>query len=173
MGRIYLVGFMGAGKSTAGKRLAAVLNYQFLDLDEDFEESFKISINSFFKKYDESLFRKLEYQKLLGSLSRQNTVISTGGGTPCFFDSMDVMNKNGVTIYLKMSPEAIASRLKTAKKKRPLVESTSDAELLEFIKNKLEDRKAFYEKAKITIDAINLDVKQLSELIKKEIASSL
>ena len=173
MSRIYLVGFMGAGKSTVGKRLAAVLNYHFLDLDDDFEESYKISISSFFKKYNESLFRKLEYQKLLDSLSRQNTVISTGGGTPCFFDSMDVMYANGTTVYLKMSPEGIASRLKTAKKKRPLVQSMKDEELLEFIKNKLEERKGFYEKAKITINAINLNVNQLSELIKKEIASSL
>jgi shikimate kinase len=171
MNRIYLVGFMGAGKSTVGKKLSSLLDYQFLDLDDDFEESYKISIHSFFKKYDETLFRKLEYQKLLSSLSRKNTVISTGGGTPCFFDSMDVMNANGITVYLKMSPEAIASRLKIAKKKRPLVESTSDEELLEFIKNKLEARKGFYEKAKITINAINLDVKQLSEQIQKEIAA--
>ena len=161
MSRIYLAGFMGVGKSTVGKRLAAILNYDFLDLDADFEESYKISINSFFKKYDESLFRKLEYQKLLGSLTRQNTVISTGGGTPCFFNSMDVMNTNGIT----MAPERIASRLKTAKKKRPLVQNTSDEELLAFIKNKLEERKDFYEKAQITIDALNLNVNQLAEKI--------
>jgi len=173
MSRIYLVGFMGAGKSTVGKRLAAVLNYQFLDLDDDFEESYKISISSFFKKYDEKLFRKLEYQKLLNTLIKENTVVSTGGGTACFFDSMEVMNAIGMTVYLKMSPEAIASRLKTAKKKRPLVQSMKDEELLEFIKNKLEERKKSYEKATITIEAINLNVKQLSELIKKEIASSL
>jgi len=162
---------MGAGKSTVGKRLAAVLNYHFLDLDDDFEESYKISISSFFKKYDEKLFRKLEYQKLLDSLTKQNTVISTGGGTPCFFDSMDMMNANGLTVYLKMSPEGIASRLKAAKKKRPLVQSMKDEELLEFIKNKLEERKGFYEKASITIDAINLNVKELSEQIQKELAS--
>jgi len=171
MSRIYLVGFMGAGKSTVGKKLAAVLNYQFLDLDDDFEESYKINISSFFKKYDENLFRKLEYQKLLSSLSRQNTVISTGGGTPCFFDSMDIMNANGITVYLKMSPEGIASRLKTAKKKRPLVQSMKDDELLEFIKNKLEERKGFYEKATITINAINLSLRQLSEQIQNELAS--
>jgi shikimate kinase len=81
------------------------------------------------------------------------------------------MNANGITVYLKMSTEGIASRLKTAKKKRPLVQSTSDEELLEFIKNKLEERKRYYEKATITIEAINLDVKQLSEQIQKEIAS--
>lgn len=162
---------MGAGKSTIGKRLATILKYQFLDLDDDFEESYKISISSFFKKYDERLFRKLEYRKLLDSISRRDTVISTGGGTPCFFDSMDVMNENGITVYLKMTPEAIANRLKYAKKKRPLVQNTSDKELLEFIKNKLEERKAFYEKATITIHAINLDVKQLSEQILQELAS--
>jgi shikimate kinase len=171
MSRIYLVGFMGAGKSTVGKRLASLLQYQYLDLDDDFEESFKISIQSFFEKYDESLFRKLEYQKLLSSLSKNDIVISTGGGTPCFFDSMDIMNANGITVYLKMSPEAIASRLKIAKKKRPLVQSSSDDELVEFIQKKLEERKGFYEKAAITINAISLNVKQLSEKIKLELAA--
>lgn len=169
MSRIYLVGFMGSGKSTVGKKLASLLEYQFLDLDVDFEESYKISINSFFKKYDESLFRKLEYQKLLNTFSKQNFVISTGGGTACFYDAMDLMNDNGITIYLKMSPEAIASRLKFAKNKRPLVQNTSDEELLAFIKTKLDERSSFYEKSRLIINAINLDAKQLAEHIQSEL----
>lgn len=165
MSRIYLVGFMGVGKSTTGKKIAALLNYQFLDLDVDFEESFKISIIEFFKKYDEKLFRKIEYEKLISTFESKNMVVSTGGGTACFFDSMEKMNQNGLTIYLKMPAEAIVSRLKKAKIKRPLIQNLSEDELLEYIENKLDERKVFYEKAAIIVDAINLDSKQLADQI--------
>lgn len=171
MSRIFLVGFMGVGKSTVGKKLASLLGYQFLDLDADFEQSYKISIPEFFQKYDEALFRKLEYEKLISSLECENVVISTGGGTACFFDSMDVMNNNGLTIYLEMPVAGIASRLINARKKRPLVLGLSEQELTAFIESKLKERKVFYEKAKVRVDAFNADVQQLAENISKLVSS--
>jgi shikimate kinase len=157
---------MGVGKSTIGKKLARRLGYRFIDLDAVFEKKYKIRIDDFFGKYDEELFRKLEHDTLTKSFSSQNTVIATGGGSPCFFDAMKKINEQGISIYLKMSPAAIASRLSLAKKPRPLVKGKTGDELHAIIEKKLEERKSFYEQAHFTIDAIRVDVKEVAELLK-------
>ncbi len=165
--RIYLIGFMGVGKSTIGKQLARLLGYHFLDIDRVFENKYKINISSFFEKYDETLFRKLEYNILEESYAMERTVISTGGGTPCFFDAMERMNQMGITVYLEMEPDEIFSRLKHAKKKRPLVSALSEQELREAIIKKLEERTPFYSRAKIIYPASNIDIGQLAKRITK------
>ncbi len=156
---------MGVGKSTIGKKLAHKLGYDFLDLDAVFEKKFKITIGDFFSKYDESLFRNLEQGELKNTFLSKNIVVATGGGTACFMDSMDAMNKNGLSIYLEMSPGALANRLSHAKKKRPLLQGLGEAELLVFITDKLNDREAYYKQAQWTINALNIDIKALAERI--------
>ena len=89
MAKIYLVGFMAVGKSTIGKKLAEMLGYTSLDLDDVFEEKYKITIKTFFNKYDEDLFRNLEAELLKTTFEMDDIVISTGGGTACFFNNID------------------------------------------------------------------------------------
>ena len=165
--RIYLIGFMGVGKSTLGKQLAGELGYHFLDLDKVFEQTYKININHFFDKYDETLFRKLEREILESTFGMEKIVISTGGGTPCFFNSMESMNGAGLTVYLEMNAEGIFERLKKAKRKRPLVADLNDTELMRTIAEKLEHRVSFYRQAKIIYPADGIDVIRLAETIRK------
>ena len=156
---------MGVGKSTIGRQLANELGYSFLDLDDAFETKYKVSINDFFQKYGEELFRKLEYEVLISTFNMENVVISTGGGTACHFDAMQQMNDNGVTIYLEMSETALVNRLKNAKRKRPLIINKSESELIDTVNSKLQDRIPFYEKALIKVDAMHIEIKELASRI--------
>lgn len=166
MSRVYLVGFMGAGKTTIGKKLAALLGYDSFDLDDAFEAKYKTNIRTFFQKYDEPLFRKLEKELLASTYNMENVVISTGGGTPAFYNSIGEMNKHGVTVYLKMSVEALADRLKHAKKPRPLLKNLKTNSLPDFIREKLEEREPFYNQARLVVDAENIDIQKLYQSIR-------
>lgn len=157
---------MGVGKSTVGKKLARELGYYFVDLDNLFETKFKIRIDDFFEKYDEDLFRTLEHEVLNETFSMNKVVISTGGGTPCFFETMEKINEHGISVHLEMPPLAIAKRLQHAKKPRPLIKNKTGEELCAIIKQKLEERKAFYEQAHYSINAINLDAREVVKLLK-------
>ena len=131
-----------------------------------FEEKYKISVCDFFQKYDESLYRKLESEVLKETESLDNTVISTGGGTACYFDNMDWMNQHGLTVFLCISEKAVVDRLLHAKRKRPLAIGKSEAELTEFVSKHYTSRLPFYEQAKITAKAEDLDLEKLVEMIK-------
>ncbi len=161
---IYLIGFMGSGKTTSGKKLAAQLDYNFVDLDFLIEEKYKISIPDIFDRFDEDVFRKIEHDTLLDTKSFQNTVISTGGGTPCFYNNMEIINSNGTSVYLLLHPKSIQKRLLASKKKRPLIMNKSEDEIFDFIELKLEEREQYYKKANFTIKAENLDISDLVKL---------
>ncbi len=156
--RIYLVGFMGVGKTTVGKKLARQLGYRFVDLDDFFEEKFKIEINDFFNKYDEPLFRKLEHDRLKKTFEMKGVVVSTGGGTPCHFQGIEEINSHGLSVFLEMPPLSIAQRLVHARRKRPLLEGKSHEQLIDFISQKLSERMSCYEKAAMRVDALNLKI---------------
>ena len=153
---------MGAGKTTAARRLANRLGWQVADTDALFEEKYKISVNDFFNKYDEPLYRKLESEVLKATENLENTVISTGGGTACYFDNMDWMNQHGLTVFLRISPQAAVDRVIHSRHKRPLVEGKSEAELTEFVHQHYTSRLPYYEQAKITVKAENLDLEGLA-----------
>lgn len=165
MDKIYIVGYMGAGKTTAARRLAQRLGWQVADTDAMFEEKYKISVCDFFDKYDEPLYRRLESEVLKSTESMENTVISTGGGTACYFDNMEWMNEHGVTVFLKISEKAVVDRLLHAKRKRPLAEGKSEAELTEFVREHYTSRLPFYEQARITVKAEDFDVEGLVEML--------
>lgn len=165
--RIYLVGYMGAGKSTTSKRLAHQLGWEAYDTDRLFEARYKISINDFFHKYDAELYRKLETQILHETLQFDNAVIATGGGTPCFNGNMAWMNQHGFTVFLKISPESAIVRLSQSKVKRPILIDKSSEELAEFIKKNYTERLPFYEQAQLTFKGENCDVEALATLIPK------
>lgn len=161
MKRIYLIGYMGCGKSSAMKHLANKMSWKAYDLDKLFEERYKISVQDFFHKYDEAAFRKLESQLLKETVSFNNAVIATGGGTPCFYDNMEWMNANGTTVFLKVAPMTAVHRLMQSKKKRPLIAGKSEQEVIDFVSQHYGDRMKFYEKAHITVKGENLDVEEV------------
>ncbi len=142
--RIYLIGFMGCGKSSFGRRLAKKLGYAFVDLDAAIEEKAGKSIERVFSDNGEPVFRLLEQEVLHETADLSATVIATGGGTPAFEDNMAFINSHGISVYLRMSPVSIAHRLENARKKRPLVEDRKGGELLEFIRGKLAEREKYY-----------------------------
>jgi len=158
---IILVGFMGSGKTSTGKRLANRLGYTFIDLDQLFEEKYRINVHRFFKKYDEFLYRDLERKLLTEHLHHQNTILSTGGGTPCYSDNMEMINRHGISVYIHMSPAALHQRLTHAKKPRPLILELKEEELLKQISKLLQDREQYYSKAHIRVEGLSLDLEAL------------
>jgi shikimate kinase len=166
---VFLIGFMGCGKTTTGKKLAKKLGYNFIDLDQEIEKQEQVSIDEIFESKGESYFRNLEHQKLLTFLQSKNLVISCGGGTPCFNNNMDLMNKSGYTIYIQMNAEALFIRLKQAKTPRPLLKNLNEEDLKTYINHKLKEREQFYLSSALIIDGIKLDMKGLTEnVIKKQ-----
>ena len=163
---IFLIGFMGSGKTHVGQQLAQTLGFDFIDLDDFLEEQEGETMSSIFESKGEAYFRKAEqkYLKLLGK--RTQTVIATGGGTPCFFDNMQWINQHGISIYLKPTIEVLVTRLQSEMSHRPILAGQTTNSLYQFIEDKLKNRAAFYEQAQhiISIQAYNQDV--VSKLIK-------
>lgn len=165
--RIILIGFMSSGKSTIGKVLAESLNFNFYDVDDIFEARYKITIKDFFEKYGEPKFRELEHILLKQILLEDNCVISCGGGTPCFYDNIKLINNSGVSIYLKMPPNKLLERLMKTKKKRPLIIELSNERLEEYIYENLNKREPYYNQAQISIDVNNIAPKNFVFHLKK------
>jgi len=163
--RIFLIGFMGSGKSTLGAQFARRINYQFIDMDQLIEETAEMSIPEIFKEHGELVFRKWEHDILLEICNRDKLVISTGGGAPCHSGIMDLMNSHGTTIYLELSPEALRTRLLNSRTERPLIKGKSESELLDFIKSLLEEREEFYTLATHTVDGLNMKPEALASLL--------
>lgn len=143
---------MGCGKSHVGRLLAAKMGFQFVDADNVIENTEGAKIAQIFVAKGESYFRKIESEILRGFQKWDNMVVATGGGAPCFHNSMAWMNENGITVYLKASPELLLSRLKSEADHRPILGGRTDDDLLHFIEQKLEERNPFYTKATITIE---------------------
>jgi len=150
---------MGAGKTTIGKRLSNRLQIPFFDTDKMVEQQEGMSITQIFDLYSDNWFRQKE-REILNALSlEENAVISTGGGTPCYGDNMDFLLEHGIVIYLWLPVGTIVKRLEQSKKERPLVRNfSSSEELSRFVINKLSERQAFYQKAHITVDAMNYNL---------------
>ena len=166
--KIFLVGFMGSGKSTFGKKLANKLEYKFIDLDDYIEEKYNTTIREIFETKGEDYFRKIERKSLLEAIEFDDVVISAGGGTPCFFDNMQIMNNSGLTIYIRQGANCLYHRLNRSKKFRPLVQNMTHFQLIEYLETNLEKRKPFYEQAKYNILGKNLRTHQLVSIVKKE-----
>ncbi|MBO5000503.1 MAG: shikimate kinase [Bacteroidaceae bacterium] len=160
MTRIFLIGYMGAGKTTLGKAFARSLGLTFIDLDWYIEERFHKTVRQIFEERTEEGFRELEKRMLHEVADFEDVVIATGGGTPCFFDNVEYMNQKGETVFLDVSQEVLFRRLKVAKQQRPLLVQKNDEELKAFIADALGKRLPHYSKAKHVFRADELEDKQ-------------
>jgi len=163
--KIFLIGFMGSGKTTLGRRLASKMGYEFIDLDHKLEQQVELSIAEYFSFFGEDAFRKLESQVLKKTIYPENVIISTGGGLPCFFDNMNWMKENGKTIYIKLAPKVLADRLENGKEERPLLQDKHGDELVAFIEQKLNEREGYYVQANIIADGLSLTAERLEQIL--------
>jgi shikimate kinase len=162
---VFLVGFMGSGKSSIGRKLASRMAYQFIDLDKYIESKAGKSVYHIFEEEGEDAFREMERNCLHELNNIDNSIIACGGGTPCFFNNMEWMNKQGLTVYLQMSPASLVQRLKQAASPRPLLKGLKSEDLPEFVGSALEKREKYYMSAHILVKAESLKAKELQEKI--------
>lgn len=162
---IFLIGFMGCGKSYVGRNLAPLLGFDYVDIDKYIEEKEGLTVKEIFEQKGEDYFRLQEKNFIQELDTKRNLVVSTGGGAPCFFDNMEVMNEKGLTIYLNRNKEKTIWRLLKGQYKRPLIAHLSPKELEAFYDERLESRKPFYEKAKLHVG--DADVEEILEILKK------
>ena len=163
---IFLIGYMGSGKSTLGRSLSRRMNCDFIDLDAYIENRYHKRIKEIFAERGEVGFRDIEHRLLLEVCDFQNIVIACGGGTPCYLDNMDVMNSHGVAVYLSVPIERLYSRLSRprSKAKRPVIASKTDEELMEFIADNLRQRDPFYSRANLKFDTTNIETAAETEV---------
>lgn len=145
--RIILIGFMGCGKSTIGKRIAKLLSIPFIDSDSEIERIHKKSVPQLFEELGESGFRQLEKEFIQSLSTTDHFVLATGGGLPCFNNTMELLNQLGTTIYLKRPSKELARRLIQSKTERPLIKGKSFEELIPFIDSMIDKREVFYLKS--------------------------
>ncbi len=163
MTTIFLIGYMGCGKTTLGAALAAEMAVPFVDLDDYIEEQCEASIVSVFKKVGEKGFREIEQRALAQvAASAGGSIVACGGGTPLYGNNMELMNSLGLTIWLTTSPERIAARLTLPeqKAKRPLIASMADGEILDYVKRELDRRAPIYGQAQLRFDSTRIETAQ-------------
>ena len=167
MKRVFLVGYMGVCKTTIGKLLSKELDVEFIDLDKYIENRYRKTIQEIFAQKGEAKFRIIEREMLREVATFQDVLISTGGGTPCFFNNMDVMNQHGVTVYIKASVDQLMSRLLASKNVRPIIHNKTPEELTGVVTAHLAEREVYYAMAKLTYPTEQLESKgQIDETIK-------
>lgn len=162
---VFLIGYMGCGKTTLGRALSRKMGYEFIDLDIYIENRYRHSIKELFALHGEAGFRKIERKMLEEICEFERTVVACGGGTPCHFDNIALMNSKGTTVYLTTSAERIAARLSLpgAKAKRPIIAGKTDEELKQFIADNLKAREPYYSQASITFDSTDIETAAATE----------
>ena len=159
---------MGSGKSSIGKELAHKLGIDFIDLDDAIEKKTGKTISNIFSEEGEGSFRKIEHECLKDIIFIDNIVVATGGGTPCFYNNMELINQYGISVYIKFNAGFLASRLYENKGSRPLINNFSKKEDFKiFIETNLDEREKFYLQSNFTIDGKNISVKKIIEMLAK------
>lgn len=164
--KIFLLGFMGSGKSHWARKLSKSLGLPLWDLDIEIEKEMGFTIAEIFTHKGEDHFRELERDHLHHIVNKTSFMLSCGGGTPCFFDNMKFMNENGLTVWLDAPVQVMANRLKRKKHKRPLLKGLDDDQLTAFVTQRLEERRSFYEQSQLIIDPVKYTVTSLTEKIR-------
>lgn len=171
---IFLVGFMGSGKTSLGKKLAGALSLNFIDLDQYIEFETQQAINTIFKQQGEDYFRSLETKslvKLLKNSEQIQHVIALGGGTVCFNQNLELVKKHGLVVYLELPLKVIIGRLKKDKENRPLVKDLKEEDLIKTVSELFAQREKYYQAADYTLDAQTSKSKlkkQLVEIIENQ-----
>jgi shikimate kinase len=160
--KIFLIGFMGCGKTHWGKLLSEKLNMPLFDLDEKIVEHENRSVNQIFEQEGEEYFRLVEKDILhLLSESHETFVMATGGGTPCFYNNIDYLKKQGITVWINCSTDCVYQRLLKEKEERPLVSKVPAAELKSYVTKKYSSRKIYYQQATVILPEENLSMERL------------
>lgn len=160
---------MGSGKTTTGQKLAGLLGWEFTDLDRCIEADTGMTIPEIFSNHGEAWFREVESKMLRKLQPLINTVVSTGGGTPCHGDNMDFMLDTGLTIYLKLTPGQLKSRLSGTNGERPLLKDLGDEGLLGFIEEKLAVREKWYNRAELNFNGFDTDVRLIYSQVRSRL----
>jgi len=164
--KIFLIGFMGCGKSTLGKKLAKKLEVSFVDLDQKIEEVEGRSISEIFADVGEDGFREIETQQLKELINtNEKCIIALGGGAPCFNQNIDLINGAGISVYLKYNVGILTSRLITAKQQRPLIAGKTNEELSVFIEQMLKQRETYYLQSDLIVEGKNITASQVTDLL--------
>lgn len=158
--RVIIVGYMGAGKTTLGHALSKQTGMMFYDLDWYIENRMHRTVKQLFDERGEEGFRLIERNMLREVAEFENVIVSCGGGTPCFFDNMDYMNRQGETVYLKANTDVLIAHLKMGRTVRPLLLGKDDDQLRTFIEQQIREREPFYAKARHTIDVSLMDTRE-------------
>ena len=149
----FIIGYMGAGKSSVGREVARRTGIRFVDMDREVERMHGAAVAEIFAREGEGVFRKSErtvLEQLAGE--QDDLIVSAGGGTPCQGDNIGLMNRAGKTIYLKMSPEKLVSRLRPGQARRPILAGMDTPQMLEFIREALPVREPYYQEASMIVD---------------------
>lgn len=163
--KIFLIGFMGSGKTYWGKQLSQKLSIPFFDLDEQIESHEEKSIQEIFATEGEEYFRLLEKDTLhIITESHSSFVMAAGGGTPCYYNNIEYMNRSGTSVWINTPTDMLFRRLISEKEKRPLIKNLSDEQLKGFIIKKFADRKIYYDQADVIIEE---DSKSLEQIVEK------
>ncbi len=163
--QLIVIGYMGSGKTTIGKLLAKKIDYDFIDLDCYISGKERSTINEIFKNKGEIYFRKVENMYLQEIINtKENYVLSVGGGTPCYANNIDLITTSSISIYLKASINTLYERLINEKNDRPLIKNLKNDQLKEYIAKHLFERSSYYEKATLTV---SIDDKKIEEIIKE------
>lgn len=164
---IFLIGYMGSGKSIVGKYLAQKLKFDYLDLDNYIEEQLGLTVSEIFKTKGELFFRTQEQLFLREVLTLKQTVVSLGGGTPCYGDNiLELISSSNRVIYLKATVDTLTSRLYSEISNRPLISHlNNESELNDFIRKHLFERNYYYQQAKHKIEVDNKSVAQITQEI--------
>lgn len=159
--KIFLIGFMGSGKTHWGRIWGKRSTLPFYDLDEVIEKEYHLSISKLFQQFGEQSFRKKEHAALIKISNLNSFILSCGGGTPCYNNSMKIINDFGNSIYLKCEVKTLFNRLVNDRYSRPLISNLSDEQLYEFIIRNLKEREVYYMQAKIILDEVEVEQYQL------------
>lgn len=165
MCRIFLVGFMGCGKTATGRCLAQEIGWQWYDTDKFIEQRYRKTISEVFEHFGEKKFRAIEHSIISELAEFEDIVVSCGGGLPCFLDNMEIMKNAGKTFYLQTTTEHLFETLKKTKNKRVLLKNKSENELQNFISETLKKRENFYKQADFTIKVAE-NFEHIAEILK-------